>query len=117
MSDQTGTVDGYIASFPAEVQPVLRSVREAIHRAAPGVEESISYQMPAFRLGGRYLVYFGGWKRHVGLYPVPPLTGPLEDEVAPYRGTKATLRFPLDDPVPVDLVERIVAALVAHRDA
>ena len=115
MTLKIDSVDGYIASFPEEVQVVLSSVREAIHRAAPGAEESISYQMPKMTLDGKYLVYFGGWKHHVGIYPVPITNEILEARMAPYRSAKSTLKFPLKDPIPYDLIEDIVSNLVALR--
>ena len=100
-------IDGYISQFPVEVRAVLRDVREAIRRAAPDAEEAISYQMPAFRQHG-ILVYFAAWKKHVGLYP--PISGDkaLEQAVARYAGPKGNLQFPLDEPMPLDLIERIV---------
>ena len=100
-------IDDYISQFPADVQAVLQEVRETIRRAAPDAEETISYQMPAFRQNG-ILVYFAAWKKHIGLYP--PIVGDkaLEKAVARYAGPKGNLQFPLDEPMPFDLIERIV---------
>ena len=100
-------IDGYISQFPADVRAALRDVREAIRRAAPDAEETISYQMPAFRQHG-ILVYFAAWKKHIGLYP--PISGDkaLEKAVARYAGPKGNLQFPLDEPMPFALIERIV---------
>lgn len=100
-------IDGYISQFPADVRAVLRGVREAIRRAAPEAEETISYQMPAFRQHG-ILVYFAAWKKHIGLYP--PISGDkaIEKAIARYAGPKGNLQFPLDEPMPVTLIERIV---------
>lgn len=100
-------IGSYILQFPADVRKVLEQVREAIRRAAPDAEETISYQMPAFRQHG-ILVYFAAWKQHLGLYP--PITGDtaLEGAVARYAGPKGNLQFPLDEPIPLDLIERIV---------
>ena len=100
-------IDGYVSLFPADVRAVLRDVREAIRRAAPGAEETISYQMPAFRQHG-ILVYFAAWKKHIGLYP--PISGDkvVEKAIARYAGPKGNLQFPLDEPMPLDLIERIV---------
>mgnify|MGYP000970370992 CR=1 FL=1 len=100
-------IDGYISKFPADVQAVLRDVREAIRRAAPEAGETISYQMPAFRQHG-ILVYFAAWQKHIGLYP--PISGDtdLEKAVARYAGPKGNLQFPLDEPMPLALIERIV---------
>jgi uncharacterized protein YdhG (YjbR/CyaY superfamily) len=104
-------VDDYIDSFPPETQSALHDLRGAIRRAAPRAVERISYGMAAYELDGRKLVYFGGWKHHVGLYPVPPGDDDFEDRIAPFRAAKGTLRFPLDQPVPALLVEDVVARL------
>jgi uncharacterized protein YdhG (YjbR/CyaY superfamily) len=101
-------VDGYIASFPPEVQEVLKEMRLRIRQVLPDAIEEISYQIPTYKLEGKALVYFAGWKTHVSLYPVPPLDQPLETEVAAYRSGKDTVRFPLSEPLPADLVNRIV---------
>lgn len=99
--------DGYIAQFPADVQTVLQKVRTTIRHAAPDAKEVISYQMPAFKQDG-ILVYFAAWKKHIGLYP--PISGQkaLEKAVARYARPKGNLQFPLDEPIPYDLIERIV---------
>src|SRR5688572_18348210 len=109
-------IDGYISQFPADVQALLEKVREAISHAAPDAKETISYQMPAFRQHG-ILVYFAAWKKHVGLYP--PISGDkaLEEEVARYAGPKGNLQFPLDEPMPLDLIERIVKLRVKQDSA
>jgi uncharacterized protein YdhG (YjbR/CyaY superfamily) len=100
-------IDGYISQFPANVQAILEKVRETISQAAPDAKEVISYQMPAFKQHG-ILVYFAGWTKHIGLYP--PISGDkaLEKAVARYAGPKGNLQFPLDEPIPYDLIERIV---------
>ena len=100
-------IDGYILQFAADVQAVLEEVRATIRRAAPDAKEVISYQMPAFKQHG-ILVYFAAWKKHVGLYP--PISGDkaLEKAIARYAGPKGNLQFPLDEPIPLDLIERIV---------
>lgn len=109
-------MDGYIAQFSADVQAVLRRVREAIRRAAPEAEETISYQMPAFRQHG-ILVYFAAWKEHIGLYP--PISGDaaIERAVARYAGPKGNLQFPLNEPMPLALIERIVKLRVKQNAA
>ena len=106
-SQKPQSIDGYISQFPADVQAILEKVRETIRQAAPDATEVISYQMPAFKQHG-ILVYFAAWKKHVGLYP--PITGDdaLEKAIAPYAGPKGNLQFPLDEPIPFKLIERIV---------
>lgn len=106
------TVDGYIASFPPEIRAVLTAVRDTIRKAAPAeVEQTISYQIPTFKLDGRYLIYFAGWKDHVSVYPTPiAMTEALERDLEPYRSGKASANFPLDQPVPYGLISRLVKA-------
>ena len=103
------TIDDYIAGFPRGIQTALTRVRRAIRRAVPDAEEAISYQIPAFRLNGRILIYFAGWASHYSLYPANDrLLAAFRDELAPYEASgKGTIRFPLDEPVPVKLIEAI----------
>jgi uncharacterized protein YdhG (YjbR/CyaY superfamily) len=115
MTRQFATIDEYIGSFPEDVQVVLGKVRSTIRNAAPGAGERISYQIPAFTVGGRDLVYFAAWKHHISLYPVPVEDEAFEQELAPYRAAKSTVRFPLRKPVPYDLIERLVARRVERR--
>ncbi|WP_407342032.1 iron chaperone [Pengzhenrongella phosphoraccumulans] len=111
------TVDEYIGSFPQDVSTRLEEVRRTIRAVAPTTAETISYQMPTVMLDGRYLVYFAAWKHHIGLYPIPPLSAALEAEVEPYRGTRSTVRFPLREPTPYDLIGRVVAEVASQRAA
>lgn len=108
------SVEEYIGSFPAEVQAVLEEVRQTIHRAMPRAEESISYQMPAFALAGTRLVSIGGWKGHIGFYPLPAGDAEFEEAIAPYR-SRGMARFPLDEPMPLALIARAVEQLVEQR--
>ena len=113
------SVDDYIAAQPKTAQVVLKRVRSTIRKALPGAEESISYNIPAYKLNGDRVIYFAGWKQHYSLYPVTSRLGAeFKDEFAPYEITKGTIRFPLFDPVPVKLIERIAkfrAKEVAER--
>lgn len=116
------TVDEYIAGVPPEVGERLQRIREVIVTAAASVsaaapEEKIRYGMPAVMLGGRYALHFAGWKKHIGLYPVPRLDGPLEDEIAPFRSEKDSVVFPHANPVPYELIGRVAEAIVARRVA
>ena len=115
MADTFTTIDDYIGSFPDDVQVILKEVRHTIRNAAPSAQETISYQMPTLRLHGRNLVHFAAWKHHVGLYPIHTADEALEQELAPYRATKATVRFLLREPIPYDLIERLVVLLVSSR--
>jgi uncharacterized protein YdhG (YjbR/CyaY superfamily) len=109
------TVDEYIASFPADVQEQLQGVRRAMRAAAPGTEEAISYGIPTFTLDGRYLMYFAGWKRHISVYPIPEVDAQLDKEIDRFKAGKGTLRFPLNEPIPYDLIGRLVAAAMRNR--
>ncbi len=110
------TIDGYIAGCPLEVRAILVRIRETIRRAAPDAEEAISYQIPAFKLQG-VLLYFGAFKNHIGLYP--PIRGDarLMKAIAPYAGEKGNLQFPLDQPIPYDLIETIARLRVEQNVA
>lgn len=108
-------MDEYLASFPEEVRTILEKVRQTIRQAAPEAEETISYGMPTLTLNGRQLVYFAAWKRHLSLYPVPAGDEAFEQELAPYRAARGTVRFPYGRPVPYGLIERMVRLLVQQR--
>jgi uncharacterized protein YdhG (YjbR/CyaY superfamily) len=106
---QLKTIDEYIAAFPKEVQDVLEKIRSAIRESAPKAEEAISYGIPAFRLNGsRGSVYFAGWKNHIGFYPTPSGIEAFKKELAPFKQQKGSVQFPLDKPIPYDLVKKIV---------
>ena len=109
-------IDSYISKFPADVQAILEKVRETIRHAAPEAKETISYMMPAFKQHG-ILVYFAAWEKHIGMYP--PISGnkTLEKTLARYAGTKGNLQFPLDEPMPFDLIERIMKLRVKQDAA
>jgi uncharacterized protein YdhG (YjbR/CyaY superfamily) len=100
-------IDAYIADFPRDVQKILQQIRATIRKAAPGAEEAISYQIPTFRLNGN-LIHFAAYQHHIGLYPAPRAEDEFKDELADYDGGKGTVRFPLDQPIPFDLIARIV---------
>ncbi len=103
------SVDEYIASQPEAVQGVLERVRSTIRKAVPGAEEVISYQIPAYKLQGGFVLYFAGWKKHYSLYPVTGrVVAAFKDQLAPYEvNNKGTVRFLLSKPVPLKLIERI----------
>jgi uncharacterized protein YdhG (YjbR/CyaY superfamily) len=102
------TVDEYIASQPESAQGVLKRVRLAIRNAVPQAEEVISYKIPTYKLHGRPVLYFAGWKDHYSLYPASErMVEEFKDELAPYQVNKGTIRFPLSQPVPVKLISRI----------
>jgi uncharacterized protein YdhG (YjbR/CyaY superfamily) len=100
-------VNEYIAGFPKDVQRILRKIRLTIHKAAPGAEETISYKMPSFRLNG-YLVHFAAYTNHIGMYPAPVGVKEFKKELSRYQASKSTLRFPLDKPIPLTFIRRLV---------
>jgi uncharacterized protein YdhG (YjbR/CyaY superfamily) len=114
MAATPGSVDEYIASFPVEARSGLERIRALIHQAAPNVVEEIRYGMPAMLIEGTHTIYFAGWKKHVGVYPVPKAPSALERELEDYRGEKDAVRFPFKKPVDWELVERLIAFLVTR---
>ena len=102
------TTDEYIAAFPIEVQAVLNELRAVVKEAAPQAEEKISYQMPAFILNGKPLVYFAAFKKHIGFYPIPSGISTFEKELSVYETGKGSVKFPINKPMPLDLISRIV---------
>lgn len=109
MAQKFASIDDYIGTFPANVQAILREVRQTIRSAVPAVDETISYHLPTFRLNGHVLVHIAAWKLYLSLYPVPAVDEALEQEIAPFRAAKSTLRFPYDRPIPYGLIGRLVA--------
>jgi uncharacterized protein YdhG (YjbR/CyaY superfamily) len=110
------TIDEYIAPFPSEVQKILQEIRRILRNVAPQAEEAISYQMPTFKLNG-VLLHFAAFKNHIGLYPPVRGDAEIEKAVAPYAGEKGNLKFPLDQPIPYDLIERIAKLRVQQNQA
>jgi len=108
------SVDAYIASSPPEVRSILEAIRGTVRKAAPSAEERISYRIPAYFLGDAVLVYFAAFKKHIGLYP-PVHDKSLKPLVARYAGPKGNLRFPLSEPMPHELIARIVKARVKEQ--
>ena len=106
---QTGpkTIAEYIAGFPRDTQAILEKVRATIRDAAPGAEETIDYAIPTFTLKGN-LVHFAAFKRHIGFYPTPTGIEKFKDELSGYEGAKGSVKFPLEKPIPYDLISQIV---------
>ena len=101
------TIDEYIAGFPADIQEILQKIRMTIREAAPEAQEKISYQMPTFYLKGN-LVHFAGFKEHIGFYPVPSGIEKFKKELSVYKQGKGSVQFPLDQPMPYELISKIV---------
>lgn len=109
------SIDEYIATFPEDTQKMLNELRMTIKAAAPEAGERISYGMPTFTLNGKYLIYFAGWKNHISLYPIPAGSEAFNKQVTKYVAGKGTLKFPLDHPLPLKLITKIVKLKVAEN--
>src|SRR3990172_6049247 len=101
------TIDEYIKAFPKDVQIILEKIRQTIHKAAPEAVEAIAYRMPTFKLHGN-LVHFAAFKNHIGFYPTPSGIESFKRELSSYITSKGAIQFPLDKPIPYDLIENIV---------
>lgn len=108
MSDTLLNIDAYIKAFPAEVQLCLEQLRATIQKAAPGVEECISYGIPTFKLGRKTLVHFAGYRRHIGFYPAPSALKAFSGDISLYKSSKGAVQFPLNRPMPLELISRMV---------
>ena len=102
------TIDEYVSTFPREVQVVLEELRQAIRKSAPEAEETISYGIPTFDLNGFHLVHFAAYKNHIGFYPTSSGITAFKKELSLFKTSKGTVQFPLNEPIPFDLVKRIV---------
>jgi uncharacterized protein YdhG (YjbR/CyaY superfamily) len=111
------TVDEYISTFPADVQTILQRVRQTMRDAAPAATETISYGIPTFDLNGKHLVFFAGWKRDISVYPLPAGDDAFQQRLAQYKRAKSTARFPLNKPIPDDLIGEIVTLLQSEKPA
>jgi uncharacterized protein YdhG (YjbR/CyaY superfamily) len=111
------TVDDYIQTFPDEVKKHLQQIRELIKEIAPHAVESISYQMPAYKTNGKPLVYFAGYKNHIGLYATPSGHSKFADRLSKYKQGKGSVQFQLKEPIPLDLIKEIVAFKVKENTA
>jgi uncharacterized protein YdhG (YjbR/CyaY superfamily) len=109
------SIDEYIGTFPKDVRKILEELRETIKAAAPDASEKISYQIAAFELNGKNLVHFAGWKKHIAMYPIPSGSEAFNKEVSKYMDGKGTIKFPLDKPLPLKLITKIVKLRVAEN--
>jgi len=105
---QFETVDEYIKTFPEDVRKILRKIRATIRKTEPKAKETISYDIPTYKLNGKRLVYFAGWKNHIAFYPIPTGDEAFNKHIAKYTSGQGTLQFPLKEPIPYDLVKKIV---------
>ena len=114
MKQNFTSIDEYIATFPEETQKILKEIRATIKAAAPQAEEKISYQMPTFFLNGN-LIHFAAFKNHIGIYPTPSGTEAFKKEIAGYKTAKGSIQLPLNEPMPLKLIGRIVKFRVAEN--
>ena len=116
MSTRSGAanIDEYIAEFPEETQEVLQEVRQLIASTAPQATETMSYAIPTFDLNGKHLVHFAGYAKHIGFYPTPDGMLAFKDELVGYKSAKGSVQFPLDHPMPTDLMRRMVEYRLAE---
>ncbi len=112
--NQPKTIDEYIAGFPADVQAILQKIRGIVRAEAPEATEAIKYQMPTFVLNGN-LVHFAAFQHHIGFYPVPSGIEKFKEELSKYEGGKGSVQFPLNQPIPYDLIRRIVVFRVEEN--
>jgi uncharacterized protein YdhG (YjbR/CyaY superfamily) len=109
------SIDNYIAGFPPQTRAALSELRALIKSAAPEATETISYAIPTFDLNGRHLVHFAGYAKHIGFYPIPSGMKAFEEELKPFKQGKGSVQFPLNEPLPADLIRRIVEFRVAEN--
>ena len=109
------TIDEYVKTFPADAQKILEKIREVIREAAPEAVETINYQIPTFKLNGN-LVHFGAFSKHIGFYPTSSGTEKFQKEISPYKSGKGSVQFPLDKPIPYDLIRKIVLFRVKENN-
>lgn len=109
------SIDEYIAACPEETHERLQEIRATIKKIAPDAKEKISYQMAAFELNGRNLIHFAGWKKHISLYPIPPGDEAFEEAVSRYADGKGTMKLPLDEPLPMKLVNKVIQLHLAEN--
>lgn len=119
MNKSIKNVDEYIGDFPAEIQTILKEIRATIKKSAPEAEELISYGMPGYKLNGKPLVYFSAFKNHIGFYATPTGHTAFAEKLSKYKQGKGSVQFPLDEPMPLDLIAEIVEFRVktnTHKD-
>jgi uncharacterized protein YdhG (YjbR/CyaY superfamily) len=116
INSKAKNIDEYIASFPKEIQKVLEQVRTTVKDAAPEAEETISYAMPAFTLHKAQLVYFAAFKNHIGFYSLPSGNEAFQEELSAYKVGKGSIQFPLNQPMPLELITKIVKFRVKEND-
>jgi uncharacterized protein YdhG (YjbR/CyaY superfamily) len=109
------SIDEYVAGFPEDTQKALNEICAAIKKLVPDAQGHISYKMPAFKVNGEYFIHFSAWKNHIGMYPIPAGNETFQKEIEPYRSAKSSLNFPLDKPMPIKLIGKVVKFRIAEN--
>jgi uncharacterized protein YdhG (YjbR/CyaY superfamily) len=109
------SVDQYISTLPKNTQKRMQEIRKTIKAIVPKAEEAISYQMAAFKVNGEYFAHFAAWKKHIGMYPIPAGDAAFRKEIVPYMSAKSSLQFPLDKPLPLKLICKVVKFRIAEN--
>ncbi len=112
----TNPVDNYISTFPKDIQAILTTLRSTILEVAPNAEESIGYGMPAYKYKGKPLAYFAAFKAHIGFYPTPSPIEDFKDELSQFHTSKGAVQFPLNKPMPINLIKKMVKARMKTID-
>ena len=116
MKNDSNSVEDYLNSFPDETQYKLKLIRKTVKEIAPRSIESISYGMPSYKMNGKPLVYFGGFDKHIGLYPTMSVIEIFKEELAEYVSGKGSVQFPIDKPLPLELIDRIIRYRLSEID-
>ena len=109
------SINEYVSSLPENAQKAMSEIIATIKAKVPNAEEHISYNMPAFKVNGEYFVHFSAWKNHIGMYPIPAGNEALQKQIEPYRSAKSSLNFPLDKPMPIKLIEKVIKFRIAEN--
>jgi uncharacterized protein YdhG (YjbR/CyaY superfamily) len=109
------SINEYVATLPENAQKAMGEIIATIKENVPGAEEHISYNMPAFKVNGEYFIHFSAWKNHIGMYPIPAGNEAFQKQIEPYRSAKSSLNFPLDKPMPIKLIEKVIKFRIAEN--
>ena len=109
------SINEYVSTLPENAQKAMGEIIAAIKDNVPNAEEHISYNMPAFKVNGEYFVHFSAWKNHIGMYPIPAGNEAFQKQIEPYRSAKSSLNFPLDKPMPIKLIEKVIKFRIAEN--
>ena len=109
------SINEYISTLPEDTQKAMREIIATIKARVPNAEEHISYNMPAFKVNGEYFIHFSAWKNHIGMYPIPAGNEAFQKQIEPYRSAKSSLNFPLAQPMPIKLIEKVIKFRIAEN--